>query len=131
MKAFVTGSRVYGTPRANSDLDFATLVSREDFDLMLSLLLPHSHGCEFGDYPDGCAVLRFGDYPDGCAVLRFGKLNLLLFTDAVEFKSWHTATEHLKSIKPVTRDQAIAAISAQVRTDGVLYAEVANANGSN
>lgn len=116
MKAFITGSRAYGTPTEKSDLDLAALVSREDLDTTMMLLPsePHSH--------------EFGDYPDNCGIFRFGKLNLLLFTDEAEFNAWSRATEYLKAIKPVTRAQAVAAIESQITA--ITRQEVANAKGA-
>jgi hypothetical protein len=86
---FLSGSRAYGVPREDSDVDIV-------------MLLPHRVG----------SVLRaMSDEVPSC---RFGKLNLILFSaDSDEgvyfFHDWRKTTEELVLRKPVTRDEAIKA----------------------
>ncbi len=114
--AFLTGSHAYGTPHKDSDIDLAILVSEADkavleseadaletlsasgkaaLETLSALSAPYiSEGEAYGSYPQ----------------IHFGKLNLILITNEKEFAAWQAATRYLISIKPVTRDLAIATI---------------------
>jgi predicted nucleotidyltransferase len=86
---FLSGSRAYGTPREDSDVDVVMLVNHR-----LGSML-----CAMSDEGPSC---------------RFGKLNLVLFgADSDEgvylFHDWRKTTEELILRKPVTRDEAIEA----------------------
>jgi len=86
MTSFMTGSRVYGTPRPDSDVDVVVLVSLDDAtDLWAESQSENS--------------------------VRYGHLNLILCTDTEKgrekFKVWKEVTEYLKSQKPVTREKAV------------------------
>lgn len=93
MCAVLTGSRVYGTPREDSDVDLAVLVSLEDFDKLVALFPP---GGEADSYK-GCPAQP----------LRIGKLNLLLVTSEAHLAIWRAGTDILKANAPVTREQAM------------------------
>lgn len=97
MLAFVTGSRAYGTPRPDSDVDLVILTSADDMKLL-------------------CAVSTcFDDSYDGSsASLRFGDLNLLVFCDEELFNAWRNTHAELCAMKPVTRDLAIAAFKRAI-----------------
>lgn len=93
-RAFLTGSRRYGTPTAGSDIDLAILC--DDYT-------PES---EF-------AVSLLWNMRDRTASsCRFGKLNLITFTIKENFLRWRRVTEELEMRKPVTREDAIAAFQA-------------------
>lgn len=87
MKAFMTGSRVYGKPRDDSDVD---LVVRMDSDTAISLYkLCGSKDC-----------------------IRFGILNILPAVSDKEYQIWKEGTEKLirkmeKTGKPITREEAV------------------------
>lgn len=99
-RAFLTGSRAYGTPSEDSDIDIAMLLSKEDLDALLKLC-------------DGVDATSPNPYQSGWS-LRFGKLNLLCFDSEPEFKGWMKATELLIERKPVTRQTAIFEIDNQI-----------------
>lgn len=82
-KAFVTGSRAYGIPRHDSDIDLVILVDKEDLNLLLAM------GQEI-DEGNG------GYDPEDARCLRFGTLNLLCCLSAKHFDVWKTGTEILK-----------------------------------
>lgn len=85
--AFVTGSRVYGTPRPDSDIDLCvTGISELDYHLLRENADDHKGS--------------------GDGSLVFGRLNLILL-DAAEFEVWREATNELAARKPVTREEAV------------------------
>lgn len=90
-EAFITGSRAYGTPRENSDLDLGVVVSAET-----------------------AKVLR--KMSESYHKVVFGQLNLVLFEDnsagLVRYHAWKEVNRFLKSIAPVTKDTAIKALDA-------------------
>ena len=96
MHSFITGSRAYGTPRPDSDIDLVVLVSPDDLAKLVELSDKQS---DFG-HPGG------EHYEDGC-FLRFGPLNLICVTDQTHFETWKKGTDELIAKKPVTRDEAI------------------------
>lgn len=83
MNAFITGSRVYGIPREDSDIDLVVLVDETT--------------------RDNLRLLR--DNHDAFKV-TFGRLNLVLVTTTKEFEAWKQGTEELKALSPVTREFA-------------------------
>lgn len=84
MKAFLTGSRAYGTPKPDSDIDLVVLVDPEAAELLWAL----------------------SDTKGQC---RFGKINLITFSNQDNFARWEAVTKELITRKPVTRDDAVAA----------------------
>jgi hypothetical protein len=88
VKAFLTGSRAYGTPRPDSDVDLVVCVSKDE-----------------------AAKLReLSDDPDARSV-RFGRLNLVICTDRKLWDAWALGTDELKARAPVTRDEAKRVLS--------------------
>lgn len=100
MTAFLTGSRAYGTPRPDSDVDLCVLLSHDELEA-LALQAPQSNG-----------EPASGDEND--ASLRFGRLNIIAMTDPSRFEAWKEATAELVARKPVTRDEAIRLIDEKV-----------------
>lgn len=106
--AFLTGSRVYGTPRADSDLDLVVPVDpgvREDIAAVL--------------VPDGSL-----DYPEGLsnlvcwvAGLPGIKLNLILTSQEEALAVWRPGTAALKARAPVTREEAKETFARLRNTD--------------
>lgn len=80
--SFATGSRVYGTPKEDSDLDLVVLLE-----------------CSSD-------IWKFAEPGSTC---RFGKLNLVTFEDKDNFERWRKITKELIARSPVTRDEAIKA----------------------
>lgn len=95
MKACLTGSRVYGTPRFDSDLDCVVLVEDDnDYQLL-----------HFSSDKRNGAILTNDGY-NGVS-LRFGNLNVIaVLRDEKVFEAWRKGTDFLKAIRPVTKEQA-------------------------
>ena len=86
--AFLTGSRVYGTPRETSDYD---LVVRCDNDTYHALLRASEGRGGSRDPP-----------------IRFGRLDIIAIgPDGDLFDRWKHARDKCLAEKPVTRDRAI------------------------
>ena len=86
MKAFLTGSRVYGYPRPDSDVDIVVPVDSETEE----------------------AIRKLSDIQPKVV---FGRLNLVLVDvitlDGREtYFNWERVTKKLESVKPVTKDFA-------------------------
>lgn len=107
VNAFATGSRVYGTPRPDSDLDLVVLVDSDDL-ARLRELADKTDTVE--QEPDDKS------YPSDS--LRFGKLNLICISSHAVFEAWRKATDSLALRRPVTRDEAVACIKAEVAKVG-------------
>jgi predicted nucleotidyltransferase len=86
---FVTGSRVYGTPRPDSDVDLVVVADFDD-DFFVSVLW------DFADDRDG----------SDCGSLHFEKLNLIS-VEPDEYDRWKRARDRCLAEKPVTRERAI------------------------
>ena len=103
MKAFLTGSRAYGTPQPSSDIDLVVFLSRDDLAVLR----------QFDEGPDPRHTTNTGSEPDKPfedgvgAPLRFGKLNLLCITDPKAYACWLNGTATLKKMAPVSRDFAV------------------------
>lgn len=91
MHSFLTGSRVYGKPRPDSDIDLCTLVSYRDMREIMSAT-QHDH--------TGSAM------PHSIS-LKFGQLNLILTCDPRCFAEWQMATRDLWDARPVSLEDAI------------------------
>ena len=86
-EAFITGSRAYGTPREDSDIDLVVLATSE-----------------------ACSMLAEHRDPVSKSV-RYGRLNIILFSaewpdQVVAFKTWREINNQLIKQKPVTREFA-------------------------
>lgn len=97
MKSFLTGSRVYGAPKPDSDYD---LVVFADADVVRQLRM--------------AAGVKTGE------PIRFGVLNLIPVSSEAEYDAWHDATAQClvkASVDgPLTRDEAVA-IHKPIRTE--------------
>jgi predicted nucleotidyltransferase len=92
--AFLTGSRKYGIPKDDSDIDVAVLV-----DTSLKNFL-------------------FSQSEDKGGSVRFGKLNLILLDSPKEFMVWREATNTLNEQSPVSREFAIDFIKRKLALNG-------------
>jgi len=90
-RPFITGSHAYGIPTKESDIDVVVLM---DSDLAMTL-------APFQDNPIDMDYTKFRSVP-----LCFGNLNIIACHDIEVWKMWWDGTEHLKKIKPVTREFA-------------------------
>jgi predicted nucleotidyltransferase len=89
---FLTGSRVYGTPTEDSDVDLVVLTE------------PETRTALFDVAEEFDGVDRYGVTTSS---LVFGGLNLLVETDRRRFLIWKLGTNYLKTQAPVTRDEAV------------------------
>lgn len=100
MTAVVTGSRAYGDPRPDSDVDLVVLCSEVDIALLREL----ADGQEAGPrHPSGG--------PDD-ASLRFGRLNLIAVASPKRFEQWRLDTALLRlraerEGRRLTREEAV------------------------
>lgn len=96
MNAFITGSRAYGTPRSDSDIDVVVRIEQPEIDKLKRL------GIIGFTTPNNQYDIR-----SGCQ-FRTGPLNLICIPDDNYFAAWKRGTEELAGRRPVTRDDAIA-----------------------
>lgn len=85
--AFVTGSRKYGVPHENSDLDLVVMVSKEDFPLLSSVADHKPNGIDDNGHP------HYDD--DAGHPFRFGRLNLLVCDEPDQWSNWKDGTDAL------------------------------------
>jgi len=103
MAALLTGSRVYGTPREDSDIDLVVLMSpREAWSLASAM-----KAAPPAEETEAETAKRVGPrYPT--FQFRAGRLNVIVETDSDGFEIWRRGTAALAKMAPVTRDQAVA-----------------------
>lgn len=89
--AFLTGSRAYGTPREDSDVDLCLTVSERDFQVL-------------NDFAD--RGQRTSGRPGCVGGMRYGRLNLICVTTP-DLENWRSGTMALEARRPVTREEAI------------------------
>ena len=108
MNAIITGSRAYGNPRPDSDIDLVVLMSPDDYmNLMGFAIMEKNVDSNIKD-----SETEYGIGANS-AVLRFGQLNLLVTVDPLQFEVWRRGTEQLKQYrtqmnKPVSRELAVS-----------------------
>lgn len=86
MQAFITGSRRYGTPGQDSDIDLVVRCDDDTANMLFDL----------------------SDQEGSCQTIRFGLLNLIVCTSDSTFAKWKQGTEELAAKAPVTREEAVA-----------------------
>jgi hypothetical protein len=91
--AFLTGSRVYGEPTPDSDVDLVVLIDKAGAAQLEALL--------------GRDLV---DYDHTCISVRSGRINLLLCTELKVFEGWRKGTDVLAKVAPVPRDKAADAL---------------------
>jgi predicted nucleotidyltransferase len=94
--AFLTGSRVYGTPRPESDADLVIFTDEKTKNDLFALSRLFSR-----DTSD----IGKGSTENSC---RFGDLNLIVITDEADWTRWQIGTVACTLQKPVTREHAVA-----------------------
>lgn len=114
--AFITGSRAYGTPTPDSDIDLVLRMTEEEYQL----LKPFADQIYFDTDPE---------YGRKCQnhVLRFGKLQLLICTTDAQYRIWFEGTKTLKWLSrnrkaPVLRSEACK-LFADLRTAAIKRGE--------
>ena len=95
-----TGSRVYGTPREDSDWDWVMPWGKNRFD-WASLYADEVKAPE--EYYDSRRLI---------GTLRFGPVNIIV-PQAVYWPAWVEGTKALVARKPVTREQAVDEFQAR------------------
>jgi Nucleotidyltransferase domain len=81
-KAFLTGSRVYGQPTPESDVDLVVFISEEDKETLVKLA-------------------------DTALPIRFGKLNVIALTNEDEFYAWKSATREVQAARSKNGGKAL------------------------
>lgn len=108
--AIVTGSRKYGSPRGDSDLDLAVLLSKEDMPLLASV----------ADTTPGCLNREGQPEYDSDAgwSYRFGRLNLIACDNPAQWEVWHDGTNQLlqraRRGETLSRDEAVRQFRALI-----------------
>lgn len=103
--AFITGSRIYGEPNNDSDIDVVIKLNITDTDKIIRVLT--SAGQKVTE--------NRGDYA-GQTSIKIGALNLLVCHSDKTFFAWSTGTEMLKrertiAGRPLSRERAIEVFS--------------------
>jgi predicted nucleotidyltransferase len=101
MKPFVTGSRAYGEPKHDSDIDLVVRM-------------------------DGLVLSQLKKFTDQEGILRFGRLNIIPAVSDKAYQVWKEGTEELMDrsyVKPVTRDEAVEFFKAKRKAAGLDNAE--------
>lgn len=97
--SFFTGSRVYGTPRPDSLIDWCVLI---DWSVYWELQHKAEH-----------IIPCINRSVASSEALQFGRFSLICFMypiDLAVFKAWREGTQRLIARKPVTRAEAIQEI---------------------
>lgn len=105
MKSFITGSRDYGSPTANSDIDLVILVSKEDAEFL-------KRQSDLGNLPT-----------------KFGKLNLIIADNENDFNIWFMARELCRKAARKTPENKISRSKA-VEIHRKLFAEYGRPGGA-
>lgn len=92
--AFLTGSRVYSSPRLNSDVDVVIRVDAE----LLNVLQANSDP----EYREGYSYGQAA-----AASLRFSNLNLICTTTDQKYDAWKRARDRCQGEAPCTRERAV------------------------
>jgi hypothetical protein len=110
LAAFVTGSRAYGTPTKDSDIDLVALTSEDDATAL-------------SNEADKICSSGMGAYQDSDIALRFGRLNLICLTDLKHFQIWKAENELMiadaNRLGPLTREQAVVRLRTARRQAGI------------
>lgn len=93
MKAFITGSNIYGTLGVLSDLDVVLFCNRKQMDMLAAW----SDDGDAGFSPN---------YAGSSANLRFGSLNLIVHTSRISYYRWLLAKFVCWCKSPVTKLEA-------------------------
>ena len=86
MNAILTGSQVYGTPTASSDIDMVVLVSQETLNLLAALVN------EDEKMPKKGNMNSDGELEMTQLTARFGRLNIIVVTREEDWEAWRRGT---------------------------------------
>lgn len=106
---FITGSRVYGEPREDSDLDLVVHMPAEVAEEIWGELFPEK--------PTNYGAGAF-------SIFRFGQLNLIATHTQSAFYAWREGTnkclaQRLTKRKPLTRSEAVTIIRKELDKRGI------------
>lgn len=90
--SFLTGSRVYGEPSVDSDLDVVVFVDPRTLAVLSTIL----------------GAQEFRPYDRRAKRCKIGGLDLILTSDFGFFEDWKMTTQVLQAVAPVSKEQAIA-----------------------
>ena len=109
MKAFLTGSRAYGAPRPDSDVDMVLLADENVITLLRAV-------CDAGwlDQENQYDANHSPGKSTGGS-FKFGKLNIIAFSDEDRFMAWKIATGNL-----IRRDVPVDRMDARTEIRRVL-----------
>ncbi len=99
--AFLTGSRAYGVPREDSDVDLVVYMDPSELSPLAKAL-----GVSVDDDTKGYPSIN----------IKEGKLNLIVVSEPEEYDAWLSVTRKLREKAPVTRAEAILAFQKVLRT---------------
>jgi hypothetical protein len=91
MAPFITGSRAYGQPTKDSDVDVVVFMDEGLRNFLRTQIDPNENP---------------GNQPPNYA-LRFGQLNLICCVYPKQYEAWRRGTLDLIKERPVTRERAI------------------------
>lgn len=95
-KSFLTGSRVYGIPHEDSDIDLVVFFENRTTYWQLSEFAEPIHPNNHPSASDEEA------YPS----LRFDSLNIIPVFESELYEAWKSGTEFLRDEKPVSKKRA-------------------------
>lgn len=82
--SFLTGSRVYGTPHEDSDVDLVVLVTEEEKQKLIE------------------------ESDSGLLPCRYGLLNVIAVTSEAELQKWVNARDECIASAPIDRNAAVS-----------------------
>jgi hypothetical protein len=94
-KSFITGSRIYGIPKPDSDIDLVVFLTHDEYWKLAKLASPSSPS----NHPSASDE-------DAHPSLYFGNLNLIPAFEPEVFQAWFDGTEFLKQESPVPKQRA-------------------------
>lgn len=108
MNALLTGSRVYGVPREDSDVDLVLLVSETELNILKTAADTVNVQSTGGSAEESPAIV---------ATLRIGRLNILACATQWQFDLWVKGTKHLLEENTITgqfrsRERAVEVFQA-------------------
>lgn len=101
---FITGSYAYGTPRKPIPTGFKSnlIYKPSDVDVVV-----FAYGAFIGQLNGLSLADKQRSFGHHGSSYIFGSINLIFVTTETDFDLWKQGTEHLKTIAPVTRQQAV------------------------
>jgi predicted nucleotidyltransferase len=98
--AFLTGSRAYGVPREDSDIDLVVYIDPSELTKLAEAL--------------GTDVNDDNSYAPSMSVVE-GRLNLVIVSEPEEYDTWLAVTDSLKKQAPVSKEQAVEAFQKALK----------------